>query len=170
MSELNSKLQISIGPLHLLKFVSVNDEFTRSCLSVAESIRSKMNATMSHTTTPPTLSPNLSLSPTLNLVSSSSGSDLKIDTEDFYSYPGSKTDFRGFPSNPLCIYKTGDLWPSPKGPEAQTILREARPVYDSSLQDAWYELSVKIYEFLESCQVLWTSIDPTRFSEQDRQP
>jgi hypothetical protein len=29
------------------------------------------------------------------------------------------SDFYGLPSNPISVYKTGDPWPIPKGPEAQ---------------------------------------------------
>ena len=52
------------------------------------------------------------------------------------SYPGAVSDFYGLPTNPVCIYRTGDKWPVPQGPQAQRIPREARPVFNHPLQDA----------------------------------
>jgi hypothetical protein len=33
------------------------------------------------------------------------------------SYSGAFSDFYGFPSHPISVYRTGDEWPVPKGPQ-----------------------------------------------------
>ncbi|KAF5346983.1 hypothetical protein D9758_010100 [Tetrapyrgos nigripes] len=80
------------------------------------------------------------------------------------SYPGAYTDFYGIPSNPRCVFKTGNTWFVPRGPEAQRILREARPVCDHPMGEMWLDLGKHVYEFLDSLNVKWTSIDPVRFA------
>jgi len=79
--------------------------------------------------------------------------------------PGAFTDFYGLPSNPRSIYKTGKAWPVRTGPEAYRILREARPDYDHPIRSRWLEIGRLIYTYLDSCNVRWSSIDPTRFAE-----
>ena len=80
-------------------------------------------------------------------------------------YPGAFTDFYGLPSNPRCVFKTGDAWPVRTGPEAQRILREARPVCEHPMQARWLAIGQLIYEHLDSRDVEWSSIDPVRFAE-----
>jgi hypothetical protein len=82
------------------------------------------------------------------------------------SYSGAFTDFYGFPSNPISVYRTGDEWPVPKGPQAQRVPREARPVCDHPIQAVWRTLGKEVYEYLDSLSVLWTTIDPVRFAEE----
>ncbi|KZT05709.1 uncharacterized protein LAESUDRAFT_726637 [Laetiporus sulphureus 93-53] len=81
------------------------------------------------------------------------------------SYPAAFTDFYGLPSNPPCVFKTGDAWPVRMGPEAQRILREARPVCEHPIQDRWLDIGQLICEHLDSREVKWSSIDPVRFAE-----
>ncbi|KIO20232.1 hypothetical protein M407DRAFT_30084 [Tulasnella calospora MUT 4182] len=81
-------------------------------------------------------------------------------------YPGAYTDFYGFPSFPLSIYKTGDAWPVPTGIEAYRVPREARPVGYHPIQEVWDSLGVTIYKYLDSQGIMWSSIDPVRFAEQ----
>ncbi|KAF5387096.1 hypothetical protein D9615_001610 [Tricholomella constricta] len=80
-------------------------------------------------------------------------------------YPAAFTDFYGLPSNPLCVFKTGNAWFEPTGPEAWRIPREARPVCDHPLQDRWLEIGQLICDHLDSRDVQWSSIDPVRFAE-----
>ena len=89
-------------------------------------------------------------------------------TTAFSDYPGAFSDFYGLPTNPLCIYRTGDEWPVPQGPEAQRVPREARPVFDHPLQDVWPKLHIEVYEFLDSVGVIWSTIDPVRFAEEGK--
>ncbi|KZP22711.1 hypothetical protein FIBSPDRAFT_471046 [Athelia psychrophila] len=84
-------------------------------------------------------------------------------------YPGAFTDFYGLPSNPRCVFKTGDAWPVRTGPEAQRILREARPVCDHPIQDRWLEIGQLIHEHLDSRDVQWSSIDPVCFAEAGKE-
>ena len=81
-------------------------------------------------------------------------------------YPGAITDFYGLPSNPLCIYKTGDAWPVRQGPEAQRVIREARPICNHPIQKVWEDLGEVVYKLLDSRGLRWTSIDPVCFAEE----
>ena len=82
------------------------------------------------------------------------------------SYPGAFSDFYGFPSHPICIYRTGDEWPVPKGPQAQRVPREARPICNHPIRAVWHTLGEQVYKFLDSLEVLWSTIDPVRFAEE----
>jgi hypothetical protein len=84
-------------------------------------------------------------------------------------YPGAFTDFYGLPSNPRCVFKTGKAWPVRTGPEAQRILRDARPVCDHPMQDRWLEIGQLIYKHLDSRDVEWSSVDPVRFAEAGKE-
>lgn len=48
----------------------------------------------------------------------------------------------------------------------QRLLREARPICNHPIQDVWPTLGKEIYEFLDSLEVKWSSIDPVRFAEK----
>ncbi|KAF8483854.1 hypothetical protein DFH94DRAFT_792531 [Russula ochroleuca] len=76
------------------------------------------------------------------------------------SYPGAVSDFYGLPTNPICIYRTGDEWLVPQGPEAQRVPREARPT--------WPTLHIEVYELLDSVGINWSTIDPVRFAEEGK--
>lgn len=83
------------------------------------------------------------------------------------SYTGAFSDFYGFPSHPICVYRTGDEWPVPKGPQAQRVPREARPVCNHPIRAVWRTLGEQVYKFLDSLEVLWSTIDPVRFAEEE---
>ncbi|KAH7887130.1 hypothetical protein F5I97DRAFT_1936641 [Phlebopus sp. FC_14] len=65
------------------------------------------------------------------------------------AYPGALSDFYGLPTNPVCGYRTIDVWPVPKGPEAQCVPQEARPVCKHPVK--------------------WSTIDPVRFAEEGKE-
>ncbi|KAG5636344.1 hypothetical protein H0H81_008367 [Sphagnurus paluster] len=75
-------------------------------------------------------------------------------------YTGAFTDFFGLPSNPRCIFKTGNPWRVRTGPQAWRILREARPVCDHPIRPRWLEIGQLISEHLDSRDLEWTSVDP----------
>ncbi|EIW74633.1 hypothetical protein CONPUDRAFT_140422 [Coniophora puteana RWD-64-598 SS2] len=79
-------------------------------------------------------------------------------------------DFFGLPSSPLSIYHTGPAWPLPTGPQAQRVPKEARPVCIHAISSVWHELGEKIYKFFDSIELKWTSIDPVRFAEAEKEP
>ncbi|KAH9009672.1 hypothetical protein EDB83DRAFT_452123 [Lactarius deliciosus] len=82
------------------------------------------------------------------------------------SYPGAFRDFYGLPSNPVSVYRTGDPWPVPKGPQAQGVPREPRPVCNHPIQAVWHTVGGQVYKFLDSIEVKWSTIDPVRFAEE----
>ncbi|KAJ3765306.1 hypothetical protein FB446DRAFT_600015, partial [Lentinula raphanica] len=85
-------------------------------------------------------------------------------------YPNATYDFYGTPSGPLCVYKTGDLWPVRTGPESQRIIREACPVFNHPIEDIWLDIGERIYILLDDKKVHWTSIDPVAFAEAGQEP
>ena len=117
----------------------------------------------------------LPISPTTTLVSPTTTTFGDLDlTKDVpkdilsQSYPGAVSDFYGLPTNPICIYQTGDEWTVPQGPEAQRVPREAWPVFNHPLQDVWPTLHIEVYEFLDSVGVNWSTIDPVCFAEEGK--
>ncbi|KAF8342912.1 uncharacterized protein EI90DRAFT_804213 [Cantharellus anzutake] len=79
-------------------------------------------------------------------------------------------DFWGLPSNPLSIYHTGPAWPLPTGPRAQRVPKEARPVCTHTIVPVWHQLGERIYKYFDSRELKWTSIDPVRFAEAEKEP
>ncbi len=84
--------------------------------------------------------------------------------QDPSPYRSAFRDFYGLPSNPKSIYKTGDEWPRPMGHAQQRVPREARPICNHPIQDVWPTLGKQVYEFLDSLDVKWTTIDTVRFA------
>lgn len=80
-------------------------------------------------------------------------------------YPAAYKDFYGLPSRPPCVYKSGPAWRENHGPEPYRIIREARPVHDHPIAGKWRDIGTRIYQFLDSKGVMWTSIDPVGFAE-----
>jgi hypothetical protein len=79
-------------------------------------------------------------------------------------------DFWGLPSNPLSIYHSGLPWPLPTGPQAQRVPKEARPVCTHAIVPVWHQLGKRIYKHFDSRELKWTSIDPVRFAEAEKEP
>ncbi|KAG9080556.1 hypothetical protein FRC06_006441 [Ceratobasidium sp. 370] len=79
-------------------------------------------------------------------------------------------DFWGLPSNPLSIYHTGLAWPLPTGPQAQHIPKEARPVCTHAIVPVWHQLGERIYKYLDSHELKWTTIDPVCFAKAGEEP
>jgi hypothetical protein len=77
------------------------------------------------------------------------------------NYANAYTDFYG--SGTPCIYKTGAAWHKRKGPEAQGIVREARPIYRHAIGPTWLSIGKSIYQSLDSIGVKWTSINPLAY-------
>ncbi|THU87880.1 hypothetical protein K435DRAFT_821801 [Dendrothele bispora CBS 962.96] len=87
--------------------------------------------------------------------------------EHVVSYSGAFSDFYGFPSHTISVYRTGDEWPVPKGPQGQRVPREARPVCNHPIQAVWRTLGKQVYQSLDSLGVLWSTIDLVRFAEEE---
>jgi hypothetical protein len=78
-------------------------------------------------------------------------------------YPNAYHDFHG--SGTPCVFKSGPDWHVPKGPEAQRIVREARPVYRHAIGSTWLSIGKRIYQGLDSIDVKWTSINPLAYAD-----
>ena len=76
-------------------------------------------------------------------------------------YPRAYSDFYG--SGTPCVYKTGPEWSVRKGPEAQGIYREARPVYGHPIDSVWVSIGKLMGCDLKSIGVQWTSINPLAY-------
>jgi hypothetical protein len=78
-------------------------------------------------------------------------------------YPNAYSDF--YPSRTPCVFKSGPDWPVRKGPQAQGIEREARPVYGHAIGPTWLSIGKRIYQYgLDSIGVKWTSINPLAYA------
>ncbi|KIK73229.1 hypothetical protein PAXRUDRAFT_178966 [Paxillus rubicundulus Ve08.2h10] len=56
----------------------------------------------------------------------------------------------------------------PTGPEAQCILKEARPICKHLITDMWDKLGPQIPEYLDSVKVKWSTIDVTCFTKVEK--
>ncbi len=90
--------------------------------------------------------------------------DVVNKTRLTHKYPNAYSDFYG--SGVACVYKTGPSWPVREGPEAQGIVREARPVYGHTTGSEWLPTGQLIYQSLDSMKVEWTSIDPLAYANE----
>lgn len=79
-------------------------------------------------------------------------------------------DYWGIPSNPLSIFHTGPAWPLPTGPEYKRFPKETRPVAGHAIEPVWRSLGEKIWNYLDSIEVMWTSIDPVHFTTAGEEP
>jgi len=77
-------------------------------------------------------------------------------------YPNAYSDFYG--SDTPCVFKSGAAWEVRKGPEAQGIFREARPVYDHPIGQNWHSIGESVYNKLDTIGVEWTSINPLAYA------
>ncbi|GMK53424.1 hypothetical protein CspeluHIS016_0100100 [Cutaneotrichosporon spelunceum] len=82
------------------------------------------------------------------------------------AYAGAFTDFYGLPSNPICLYKTGQRFRHLYGHGEFKIPRMLAPVVSHPIADNWDEIVSEIATHLDANKVDWTSIDPVRFKEQ----
>ena len=105
----------------------------------------------------------------------------EVDLQDLESFPphsslGSEPcsnppDYEyhyGLPTNPVSIYYTGDPWPKPTGREAYLVPKEAIPIFTHPIAAVWRELGRQVYEYFDSVDLKWTTIDPIRFAEVGR--
>ena len=77
-------------------------------------------------------------------------------------YPNAYSDFYG--SGTPCVYKSGPGWPIRKGPLAQGIVREHRPVHGRAIQPIWVSIGMRICDELESIGIMWTSVNPLAYA------
>ncbi|TDL17861.1 hypothetical protein BD410DRAFT_534844 [Rickenella mellea] len=129
-------------------------EFLRSCIDVAQ--QDSAGSPISRTT-----------STVANLDSTEDSPDgipphSLLDSDSYFE---THSDYYGFPSNPVSVYHTGDPWKRPTGPEAQRVPKEARPICEHPIADVWHELGQQVYEYLDSVNVTWSTIDPVRFAD-----
>jgi hypothetical protein len=77
-------------------------------------------------------------------------------------YPNAYSDLYG--SGTPCVYKSGPDWPVRKGPLAQGIVREPRPVHGHAIQPTWVSIGTRICDELESVGIMWTSVNPLAYA------
>ncbi|KAH9164036.1 hypothetical protein EDB89DRAFT_2142029 [Lactarius sanguifluus] len=101
--------------------------------------------------------------------------DVSEDTETPHPSPQltdsdfeAHSDYYGLPSHPLSVYHTGDLCKR-TGPDTQRVPKELRPICEHPIADVWRELGQQIYQYLDSVNVKWTTIDPVRFAEVEKE-
>ena len=141
---------------------NLDEVFYDSCLNISEQLR--YQPPISPTSTP--VSPTVYTFGKLDLNKGDNVNGIVVSDSSRLTdcYPAAYKDFFGMPSGAPCIYKSGPAWPERKGPEAQRFIREARPVYGHPIAGSWLKIGTDIYKFLDSCSVMWTSIDPVAFA------
>ncbi|KAI1788488.1 hypothetical protein LXA43DRAFT_974817 [Ganoderma leucocontextum] len=78
------------------------------------------------------------------------------------NYPPAYTDF--FDSSMPCVYKKGTVWEVREGPEAQPLIREARPVYNAEKVESWRSVGQAIWKYLDTLEIEWTFINPLAYA------
>ncbi|KAG0642415.1 hypothetical protein HOY80DRAFT_881744 [Tuber brumale] len=79
-------------------------------------------------------------------------------------YPNAYCDFYNSGTPTPCVFKSGPEWYVRKGPQAQRIEREARPVYCHPIGPTWLSIGERIYHGLDSLSLKWTSINPLAYA------
>lgn len=108
-----------------------------------------------------------SLSPTITAADEPDIRKAVTDMQSHVPLDEAHNDTFGLPSISLSIYSA---WPLPSGPlaQAQRVPKEALSVFTQSR--AWNELGKRIYKFFDSIELKWTSFDPVRFAEAEKEP
>jgi len=135
----------------LVKDLKLNNDFLAECFAHSNQYRN-------HSPVSPTDNPTAS-----SLGKLSMGSVVKA-TRLSDKYAHAYSDFYG--TGVACVYKSGPSWLIRKGPEAQGIVREVRPVYGHAIGSTWLSTGQLIYESLDSKGVTWTSIDPLAYANE----
>ncbi|KAH9955048.1 hypothetical protein BGW80DRAFT_1258334 [Lactifluus volemus] len=79
-----------------------------------------------------------------------------------------KCYYRGLPSSPRLIARTGAPWYPPTGPEAYTRIRELRIPGEHELFDVWEDnLAIKVHDILNLNDVNWSSTEIVRIGYVD---
>ena len=109
--------------------------------------------------------------PCLGLSDSAMGDiPLSQSSSSFISLPPITEDkfyYRGLPSHPVLVARTGPPWKQPTGPEAyRTINKELRVVGTHAIKEVWEDnLALKVHALLDSMKVKWTSTDVVRIKD-----
>ncbi|KAI6149868.1 hypothetical protein BKA82DRAFT_8377 [Pisolithus tinctorius] len=85
--------------------------------------------------------------------------------EDADVDPEATTYYCGLPSKPTLVFRTRPPSEKLTGPETYLVKREIRPVFDDKFAAVWEEMGTRIYEYLDSATIRWTTIDVVRFAE-----
>ena len=141
---------------------NLDEVFYESCLSISKQLGNHPPISITSTLVSPTAYAFGKLG--LNKGDNDEGIVISDSSRLTDHYPAAYKDFYGVPSGATCIYKSGPAWPEHKGPRAQRFFREARPVYGHPIADSWLKIGTDIYKFLDSCSIMWTSIDPVAFA------
>jgi hypothetical protein len=76
--------------------------------------------------------------------------------------------YRGLPSNPRLIARTGFTWEAPTGPEAYPRRRELRIVGNHKIVEVWEgNLALKVHGILDQNGVDWSSTDVVRTAYEE---
>ncbi|KAI6157173.1 hypothetical protein BKA82DRAFT_994414 [Pisolithus tinctorius] len=106
--------------------------------------------------------------PTINTSSKSdfiSDDSPPASPEDADVDPDATTYYHGLPSKPTLVFRTGPPSEKLTGPETYLVKREIRPVFDDKFAAAWEDVGTRVYQYLDSATVKWTTIDIVRFAE-----
>ena len=143
--------------------LDLEEEFVANCLAISRQVGNQSPVSPTNMLVPgtafcfdkPLLSNEGERMATDNVVSK--------ETRLTEKYANAYSDFYG--SGTPCVFKSGPDWHVRKGPEAQPIEREARPVYRHAIGYTWLSIGKCIYNILDSIGVKWTSINPLAYAD-----
>ncbi|KIY50257.1 hypothetical protein FISHEDRAFT_64903 [Fistulina hepatica ATCC 64428] len=84
---------------------------------------------------------------------------------DSIAYKSAKAFYHGLPSRPTLVFRTGPPSEKLTGPETYLVKKEIRPVFDDQFAAVWEDMGTRVYKYLDSVTVRWTTIDVVRFAE-----
>ena len=142
---------------------NLDEEFIATCLAISRQIEICSPVSPTDTLVPPTTFSFSKLSLFNNSERAATDDSVSKPTRLTDNYVNAYSDFYG--SGTPCIFKSGPDWHVRKGPQAQGIEREARPVYGHAIGQAWLSIGKRIYNKLDSIGVKWTSINPLAYAD-----
>ncbi|KAF8992678.1 hypothetical protein BDQ17DRAFT_1546371 [Cyathus striatus] len=84
---------------------------------------------------------------------------------DTGAYYERKHYYYGLPSKPISLFRIGAPFQRPTGPEAYRVPKINRPVFDDKFAAVWEDMGTRIYKYLDSVSIKWTTIDVAHFAE-----
>ncbi|KAI6142754.1 hypothetical protein BKA82DRAFT_1000160, partial [Pisolithus tinctorius] len=144
--------------------LNISKEFLDGCLDISTQVGNQSPISSTDILVPPTAfsSGEFSLPSHDERTAAVDNVDSKA-TRLTDKYANAYTDFYG--SGTPCVFKSGPAWHVREGPQAQGIVREARPVYRHAIGPTWLAIGKRIYDNLDSIGVQWTSINPLAYAD-----
>ncbi|KAF8992696.1 hypothetical protein BDQ17DRAFT_1332158 [Cyathus striatus] len=90
--------------------------------------------------------------------------------QDIFSFGNADVDYErkyyyyDLPSKPVSVFRTGAPFQRPTSFGVYRVPKTITPVFDDKFAAVWEVMGTRIYEYLDSVAVKWTTIDVVRFA------